>query len=322
MVGRGRLCGFYVCAVLALCACTSHRMLFITTDSGPLQVGGNFKPASVSPINPRRPLYVAVEDYQDDRDNAPSRQIGEIKDTFVSDMTGNKIEIDEDVAAVVTSAMKKQMAAYGYRVVDGTDAHAPAADFVIKGRIEKFSYDVISRDKVNMVVQTIVSNPRENTVIWSGTVTEHSDRFAGVTGNSRGSIIAYFDKSLQNLVRKTADAFTASLVQAQPDMFLQAGTPTPGVTVETAPSPAAEASAGAKTAGEPGSKTGVLSVTTTPAAVQVYIGDVYYGLSPLRLQLAPGVYPVRLVADGYREVEQKVSVRAAQTTAWDVNMHK
>lgn len=56
-------------------------------------------------------------------------------------------------------------------------------------------------------------------------------------------------------------------------------------------------------------KTGWLLVTTTPARAGVYVNDIYFGLTPIEIDLAPGIYTVRIEREGYKSVQQKVSVR-------------
>lgn len=282
--------------------------------SGPLQVKDKLKPASVQPINPRRPVYIRVENYRDVRDSAPSRQIGDIKNTHVSDLHGDKIVIDEDVAALVTAAMKAQLAAGGYKVVGEADAGADRAAFVLGGKVERFRYDVHSRDHADMQVQSSLRGA-DGRVLWAGTVKEQSQRFAGVMGDNRATIVHFVDQGLQNVTRKTLLAINGALARAQPDLFLQAGVPIPGVTVQAAPPSKAKA-AGGQAAG----KAGTLAIDTVPDGAEVYIGDVYYGQTPLKLRLAPGIYTVRLVEAGYQTVKQKVSVRVGETTQWKTTM--
>lgn len=310
-----------LCLALALNACASYHFPMFGVDSGPLRVKGTFKPAQVAPVDARTPIYVLVKPYHDARKNAPSRQIGDIKDTFISDLHSDKIVLDDDVAPYVTEAMKMQLAASGYRALSEGDANAGRADFVLTGRIERFTLNVHSKDHADMQVQTNVMDSHTGAVLWSGTVRERTRRFAGVMGDSRASVVHYLNESLRNLTKKTGISITASLTQARPDLFLQAGVPVPGVTVQAA-SPAGRAPPRAGSGEAPVAETGVLSLTTAPDAVRVYIGDVYYGTSPLTLHIAPGIYTVRLSADGYKEVRQKVSVRAAETTKWDVRMER
>lgn len=61
---------------------------------------------------------------------------------------------------------------------------------------------------------------------------------------------------------------------------------------------------------------------STPARTKVYIDQVYYGLSPLKVELPPGIVQVRLVLDGFRPVTEKVSVRKGDTTELEVSLEK
>ena len=322
MDGRRRIGALLaVCVSLVLGACANHHLPMFGADSGPLQVKNTFTPAALQPVNPRQPIYLLVHDYDDSRAVASARRIGQIRDTFVSDMTGTEVVIDEDVAAFVTSAMKRQLAAAGYQVLSAKGAGGEPATFVIKGRVNKLALDVLARDKVNIEVQTVVTDPRNGEVVWSGTVKEQNERFAGVSGNSRASLVSYLDESLRHVTRKTVTTITASLAQSLPDLFLQAGVPTPGVTVHAAPHAGGEGHSQAPAA-MPVEDTGTLSIETMPVGVQIYVGDVYYGQSPLSLKLAPGVYSVRLAANGYKDITQKISVRPGETTDWHVNMQR
>lgn len=318
VIGLPRAVCLPVLICLALNACASYQIPTPGFDSGPIHVKDKFKPEPVQPVDARHPVYVWVKGYRDARKNAPSRQIGDIRDTHVSDLHSDKIVIDEDVAALVTAAMKRQLSAGGYRVVGDGDPHTGKAAFVLTGTVKRFRYDVHSRDEVDMQVQSTLRPADDQRPIWSGTVTERSQRFAGVMGDNRAAIVHFLDKGLRNVTRKTLMAVTGALAQAHPDLFLQTGTPVPGVTVQAGPEPGkAPPAAGSAAGGR-----GVLAVATTPAAAKVYIGDVYYGTTPLKLRLAPGIYTVRLEAEGYRQVQQKVSVRPGDTTDWETTLTK
>jgi uncharacterized membrane protein len=68
--------------------------------------------------------------------------------------------------------------------------------------------------------------------------------------------------------------------------------------------------------------TGYLSVTTKPSRVKVYVDEVYYGLSPLKLELGTGISNVRLKAEGYKPAAEKVSIRKSETTELEVTLVK
>lgn len=316
------------CLLLALDGCAGQGLSAFGLGSDKIHVQGRYKPALVAQINSRRPVYLLLKPYTDTRPDAPSQRIGTVaNDMFVSNLSGHAVVIDENVSTLVTRAMRDEFNAAGYHVVGPGDPDAGKAQFTLTGTIKGFRLDVKARDEVDMRVQTEVQDPRTDASIWSGTVTENSNRFAGMMGDSRGSLTDYVIESLQNVTRKTASTVTASLSQAYPNLFLQAGTPMAGVSVQTAPEvPAAPAQpqpqtqprTGPPVQSGPGQAQGTLSITTTPTAVQVYLGDVYYGLSPLNAQLPAGIYEVRLQKQGYQDVDQKVAVRPGDATQWTV----
>ena len=67
---------------------------------------------------------------------------------------------------------------------------------------------------------------------------------------------------------------------------------------------------------------GIFSVTTVPSKAKVYGDDVYYGTSPLKLELDPGVTVFHFKLDGYKTVTQKVSIRRGETTELEVKLEK
>jgi len=126
------------------------------------------------------------------------------------------------------------------------------------------------------------------------------------------------------VTQKTANAITAVLAAQHPAMFnVVAGSkPVPGVTVLSAPAaPAVPAVSAASAATQPSTK-GVLRITTRPARAEIYIGGVYYGLSPLRLELAPGILEVKAELRHHRTVTEKVSVRTGETTELELRLKK
>jgi hypothetical protein len=63
-------------------------------------------------------------------------------------------------------------------------------------------------------------------------------------------------------------------------------------------------------------------VSTVPSKAKVYGDDVYYGTSPLKLELDPGVTVFHFKLDGYKTVTQKVSIRRGATTELEVKFEK
>ena len=85
--------------------------------------------------------------------------------------------------------------------------------------------------------------------------------------------------------------------------------------------PAAPAAPPAAAISAPSPK-GIFSVTTVPSKAKVYGDDVYYGTSPLKLELDPGVTVFHFKLDGYKTVTQKVAIRRGETTELEVKLAK
>ncbi|MDO8705532.1 MAG: PEGA domain-containing protein, partial [Sulfuricaulis sp.] len=207
-------------------------------------------------------------------------------------------------------------------VTEGGKAAAGSADFEIFGVIREFSMNIGGRDEVSIVVETTLRDTRGGGILWSGAVAEKADRYAGVTGNTRSSIARYLSGALAKVTAKTRDAIGASIRQTYPERFDQAAAAaardaTPGVTVLVAPPGRMSASQAAR----PG-MTGQLATTTIPARAKVYVGDVYYGLSPLKLALEPGIYTIHFKLVAFKTATEKVSVRQGETTELEIRLKR
>jgi hypothetical protein len=176
-------------------------------------------------------------------------------------------------------------------------------------------------------------------VVWSGQVTEKNDRFAGVSGNNKEDVMAYLNRELKIASTKTVEAISSSLMASRPDLFnLTPGTkPIPGVTVYVAPSlPKAASVAPAQSYGVAPSSdvaastyrphasetSGLLLVNTNPSRARVYLDGVYYGMSPLRLEMEPGIHAISVKLAGYNMVTEKVSIRRGDNTELELNLEK
>lgn len=230
--------------------------------------------------------------------------------------TGNDILLTQNVAEVVTALMARRMQDAGYQVT--TDGKAR---FEISGTVSELIYDVKARDHVSIVVETTLRDTLTGKTLWSATVSEKKERFAGIGGDNIADVATFLRIELGIVTKKTANAITDVLATLHPDLFhVAAGSkPVAGVKVLTtpAPVPGTTASAAAQSSAK-----GVLKVTTRPARAEIYIGDVYYGLSPLRLELAPGILEVKAKLRHHKTVTEKVSVRQGQTTELKMRLGK
>ena len=278
-----------------------------------------------------------VNNYVDQRKVSSPRYLGQLTNQ-VRGVSGSELILDQDVADLVTSAMKKRFDAEGYQVMEG--ASAGNALFEMSGVVKELTLNVKNRDEIFIAIETSLKDVATGKVVWSGLVTEKHDRFAGVSGNNKDDVIAYLNHELRIASTKTVEAISASLMAAHPELFnLTPGTKAiPGVTVYVAPSlPKTAPAAPTKPdyGVQPGhdvpvpsyrphasDTAGLLLVNTNPARARVYLDGVYYGLSPLRLEMEPGIHAISVKLSGYNMVTEKVSVRRGDNTEIELNLER
>lgn len=270
-----------------------------------------------------RPLRVRFEEFVDARAVTGPR-VGGIRAT-VRDMHGTELLLDRSVAALLTETARAQLAADGMQTVEA----GAATDVVIGGTIRAFALDITGRDERAMAVEITVRDGTDQRLIWAGVIADQDDRYAGVAGNSRASIAAYLTEGVTTFAGRFSAAVREALLKAYPDSVelapAKADPAIPGVvTLSSAePPPAAKVSpAVVATASAPAAATGVLSIRTSPPRAKVYVGEVYYGLSPLRFDLPAGVAVLSVHLGGHQSVREKVSVRAGQETELELDLHR
>lgn len=277
--------------------------------------------------------------YQDQRNVQNPKYLGS-STQIVSGMSGKELLLDQDVSAFVTNAIKRKFDTEGFDILEGIKSND--ALFEVSGKINVLSLDVKERDYIDIAVETSLKDLQSGEIIWSGLVTEKGNRFAGVSGNDKADVVNYLNKGLGTVTAKTVEAISSSLMAARPELFnLTPGTkPVKGVTVYVAPqiakpvpgvAPAVVAptnSAGASGVSSPtyvphaSATAGLLLVNTNPSRAKVYLDGVYYGLSPLRLEMEPGVHAISVKLEGYRMATEKVSVRKGDSTEMELNLER
>lgn len=306
-------------------ALSSGSALGAAAEPAPnIHVDGTAKTTSPALVQGGNGVTLNILTYADGRSIAPSRKIGDIRATVV-DMHATELVSDEDIANVVTAAMRSQLTASGFRPVDSADRAATRTpeDFQLSGSIKDLRLDVAGRDTVSIVVETTLRDSRNGKLIWSGVVSEKSDRYAGVTGNTRNSIARYLHSSLGEVAGKTIAQVSDAMHAVRPELFSQvpaAAKAPPGVEVLVAPPASPPAPAREQQAVTP--PPGRLMVSTSPARAKVYVGEVYFGLSPLNVELEPGIHSLRMKLDGYKTATEKISVRKGETTELEVTLEK
>jgi hypothetical protein len=273
-----------------------------------------------------------VSNYADKRKTSNPRYLGVLKGR-VTGMSGDEILMDQDVAVIATNSIKKRFDTEGYQIVEGG---GPAL-FEVSGVVKELTLNVKDRDDILITIETTLKEVATGKVVWSGSVTEKNDRFAGVSGNNKDDVVSYLNKELRIASTKTVEAISSSLMASRPDLFnLTPGTkPIAGVTVFVAPqlpktvAPVLMQNSVAQPVSEApvsgyrphASETaGLLLVNTTPSRARVYLDGVYYGMSPLRLEMEPGIHAISVKLAGYNMVTEKVSVRRGDNTEIELNL--
>lgn len=273
---------------------------------------------------------IHVADYVDQRKVSNPRYLGEIT-AQVSGLSGRELLMDQDVAAIATAAIKQRFDAEGFQV----DVPASNAIFEVTGVVKALTLNVKNRDDITIAIETTLKEVATGKVVWSALVTEKANRFAGVSGDSKEDVMNYLNKELHIVTTKTVNAISASLMAARPELFnLTPGTrPIPGVTVLVAPplpKTVVVAHVVAMQRQEPAStyrpqasdKNGLLLVNTNPSRANIYLDGVYYGLSPLRLEIEPGIHAMSVKLTGYNMFTEKVSVRRGDSTEVEVTLEQ
>ena len=264
-----------------------------------------------------------VERYLDQRQVANPRFFGK-STARISGLNSSELMLDRDIAELETAAIKQRFDANSFQILDGEDA--PKALFEVSGVIKELALNVDKRDEINIVIETTLKDAASGKVVWSGVVTEKNNRFAGVSGNNKDDVAAYLKKSLRVVNDKTVAAISASLMASQPGLFTQTpGTkPIAGVDIFVAPpaSPLVAQAAVAVDLPLSSAANGVLSVRTSPQRAKVYLDGVYFGLTPLRSELAPGIHDVIVKLHGYKTAAEKVSVRKGDNTELELSLDR
>lgn len=321
---------FLVLVAVSAAACSNMSMPSFGGSDG-ISVKENTR------ANPNAPLLkygvrIHLVRYTDARKTDNPRKIG-IGGENVSGMGSKDIVLDQDVATIVTGSIRKHFDDAGYQI---TEADQGDADFELSGVVKDLTYNVKYRDEVSISVESTLKEVKTGKIVWSGIVVEKNDRFAGVSGNDTSDVANYLKRELGIVSGKTSEAVSAVLMAAYPKMFnLTPGTkPIPGVTVlvapTTVPPPAAVpgqymgngAVPPPALAAHATATTGLLLVNTNPQRAKVYLDDVYYGLSPLRLEMDPGIHSISVKLEGYRMVTEKVSVRKGDNTDVELNLER
>lgn len=288
--------GLFIFAVL---------FLFTAGCTGPLQF--TYAPGEAAPVKKvqGRPTVI-IKPFYDARDLAAipggnRRTIGEIT-SMVMDMNRSTLTLSEDVTDVARAAFAKELENAGFVVVAG-DPALTNSDYLLTGVVKDFRLDIGPRDDISISVMTKLTEKNTGAVVWSDTVSEKRNDYIGMWGETKAHISRYISDALSKVAR-------GSIAGMEEKISAPSSAPGEPAPPQNAPS------------GTAPQATGKLTVTTDPTRSEVYMGDVYYGLAPVTIDMPPGVYEVTARKKGFREARQKVSVREGQTTELDMTLGK
>jgi hypothetical protein len=275
--------------------------------------------------NPNAPAVkyaatIRATKYVDGRTGLPAKNIG-IATEQISGISGSDLLLDREVAELVTSAIKKRFDDAGFQLVEDSSAL-----YELSGVVKELTYNVKARDEISISIETTLKEIATGKIVWSGVVAEKDNRFAGISGNSKSDIANYLRNKLGIVTKKTYAAISDSLMASHPELFnLAPGTkPIAGVTVlfaSGANQPASSVTP-AVSVMTPAKTTGILVLRTKPARAKVYLEDVYFGMSPLRVEVEAKVHNVSVKLDGHKTTTEKVSVRKDETTELELVLER
>ena len=67
---------------------------------------------------------------------------------------------------------------------------------------------------------------------------------------------------------------------------------------------------------------GRIFVRTEPPRAKVYIGDIYYGLSPLTIDIEQGIYDFVIKLGGFKDTRERVAIRRGHKIDMEITMEK
>lgn len=304
-------------------------LLFIS-GCGSKEIAIPYDPAKGAPedYEIKAPLTIALIPYIDKRAGIDSdKKIADISVPVIG-ISGGVLLIEEGVPSLVTRAIKEQLLYLGFNVEEvlgvTIDISRPQtitskfhsdADLILGGEIKRFYLNVGNRDNIEIELDTFIRDRESGRLLWSGTAKEEGDRYAGTFGNTRDSIVEYIGTSLSRVVKKI-------LQDSEPALSKYARRSYP---VGALPShPAFLDVPHISTSSEPPqdinekSSKGTLVVTSVPSGAKFYIKDIYYGKTPITIDLAPGIYKITVKLRGSKDEEEKVAIRSGASTELEV----
>jgi len=260
-----------------------------------------------NPLKQKYAVTIRIAGYVDERIGFPPKQIG-ITTEKVFGISGKELLLDREVTEIVGNSIAKRLEKEGFQLVDSN------ALYELSGVVKELSYNVKARDEINILLATSLKEVATGKVIWSGVVAQRNERFAGVSGNSKGDIAISLRHELGIVTQKTVNEIRPLLMTSRPELFInalatQSENLVLGGSASSVAAPPVQTEPKVATNGNGG-----LSVVIKPPRSKVYLDGVYFGLSPLRAEVEVGIHEVSVKSDGYKTATEKVSIRKGDTT--------
>ncbi|MCP3676773.1 MAG: PEGA domain-containing protein [Deltaproteobacteria bacterium] len=284
----------YLLAILLLWA--------VAGCAGPLRI--EYSPSKAPEAQAIGSGTIFLASYDDARVTEEPHYMGTISSP-VSDLHGNKIILDREVAALITEAVQHELTDAGFNVTSWTTGDG-AHDWkgrLLKGKVKRFNLAIGPRDEIAIEIESSLVDLESGNVLWEKSSVVEDDRYAGVMGNSRRSIGLYISNTLSRVLRETVAELASSLPAPAPPPA------TVHDTVEVQKEDVVQRL-----------KKGRIVITSEPPRAKIYIGDIYYGLTPIEIEIKPGILTVTLRQRGYQSVKEKVSVRSGDITEMEITL--
>lgn len=298
---------FLVFAFLGSLSTNLYAGWFDASDDA-IQVVENNKP------NPNTPLvkYAAtihIAGYSDARTGMPPKKIGDSTQR-ISGIWGKELVLDRAVTDVVADSFRKRFDDAGFPLIK----ERSGALYELSGVVKELTYNAKARNETAIAVESTLKEIATGKIVWSGVVVEKNERDAS-SASSKNDIANRLRYMLGIVTQKTVEAISGSLMASRPDLFnLAPGTkPISGVTVLQATGAPVVKTAAAN---------GLLALTTKPARAKVYLDGVYFGISPLRVEIESGIHDVNVKAEGYKTAAEKISIRKGDTTELELVLER
>lgn len=301
---------FFIFAFLGSLSTNLYAGWFDPSDSdNAIQVVENNKP------NPNTPLvkYAAtihIAGYSDARTGMPPKKIGDSTQR-ISGIWGKELVLDRAVTEVVADSVRKRFDDAGFPLIK----ESGGALYELSGVVKELTYNAKARHETAIAVESTLKEVATGKVVWSGVVVEKNERDAS-SASSKNDVANRLRYTLGIVTQKTVEAISGSLMASRPDLFsLAPGTkPISGVTVLQA--------TGTSTVKATAAANGILALTTKPARAKVYLDGVYFGMSPLRVEIESGIHDVSVKAEGYKAASEKLSIRKGDTTELELVLER